>query len=58
MHDHAVWYQQLMVTRFAASLRTENSPQPKEARALPHALTSENFNIWTPRLMVWSGGGS
>jgi hypothetical protein len=25
---------------------------------LSHALTSDSFNIWTPRLLVWSGGGS
>jgi hypothetical protein len=47
-----------MVTRFAASLRTDNSPQRKEARPLSHALTSDKFNIWTPRLTVWSGGGA
>jgi hypothetical protein len=33
--------QQSMVTRFAASLRTGNSPQRKEARPLSHALTSD-----------------
>jgi hypothetical protein len=33
--------QQLMVTRFAASLRTDNSPQPKEAQPMSHALTSD-----------------
>jgi hypothetical protein len=31
----------LGVTRFATSLRTDNSPQPKEARPLSHALTSD-----------------
>ena len=31
----------LMVTRFAASLPTDNSPQPKEAQPLSHALTSD-----------------
>jgi hypothetical protein len=30
-----------MVTRFAASPRTDNSPQRKEARPLSHALTSD-----------------
>ena len=30
-----------MVTRFAASLRTDNSPQPKEARPLSHARPSD-----------------
>jgi hypothetical protein len=33
--------QQLMVTRFAASLPTDICPQPKEAQPLPHALTSD-----------------
>jgi hypothetical protein len=31
----------LMVTRFAASLRTDNCPLPKEAQPLSHALTSD-----------------
>jgi hypothetical protein len=45
-------------TRFAATLRTDNSPPPKEeAQPTSHALTSDSFNIWTPRLMVWSGSG-
>jgi hypothetical protein len=35
---HRLWYQQLMVTRLAASLRTDNSPQRKE-RKLDHCLT-------------------
>jgi hypothetical protein len=35
-----------------------NSPQPKGAQPLSHALTSDQFNILTPRLAVWSGGGS
>jgi hypothetical protein len=30
----------------------------KEARPLSHALTSDYYNIWTLRLMVWSGGGA
>jgi hypothetical protein len=34
-------HQQGMVTRFAASLRTDNCPQPKEAQPRSHALTSE-----------------
>ena len=38
---HRLWYQQSMVTWFAASLRTDNCPQPKEARPLSHALTSD-----------------
>jgi hypothetical protein len=33
--------QQLMVTRFAASLRTDISPQPKEAQPPSHAPTSD-----------------
>jgi hypothetical protein len=33
--------QQLIVTRFVASLRTDNCPQRKEARPLSHALTSD-----------------
>ena len=45
------------VTRLEASLRTDDSPQPKEAQPRSHALTSDEFNIWTPRLRVWSGGG-
>jgi hypothetical protein len=32
---------QLMATRFAASLPTDNCPQPKEALLLYHALTSD-----------------
>ena len=47
-----------MVTRFAASLRTDISPQRKEARPLSHALTSDSFNDWTPWLLVRSGGGA
>jgi hypothetical protein len=35
-----------------------NSPQRKEAQPTSHALASDSFNIWTPRLLVWSGGGS
>ena len=31
---------------------------PKEAQPLSHALTSDQYNIWTPRLIVWSGGSS
>ena len=31
-HPARLRYQQLMVTRFAASLRTNNSPQPKETQ--------------------------
>jgi hypothetical protein len=41
-----------MVTRFAASLRTDNCPQPKEARPLSHALTSDSNNIWTPAVAL------
>jgi 23S rRNA pseudouridine1911/1915/1917 synthase len=33
--------QQLIVTRFAASLRKDNSPQRKEARTLSHAMPSD-----------------
>jgi hypothetical protein len=33
--------EQHQVTQSAASLRTDNSPQPKEARPLSHALTSD-----------------
>ena len=36
-----------MVTRFLASLRTDNCPQPKEARPLSHAQTSDEYNILT-----------
>ena len=39
-----------MVTRFAASLRTDISPRRKEARPLSHALTSDQFNFLTSRL--------
>jgi hypothetical protein len=38
-----------MVTRFLASLRTDNRPQRKEARPLSHALTSDGYNSVTPR---------
>jgi hypothetical protein len=38
---HRLGYQQVMVTRFAASLRTDNSPQRKEAHPRSHALTSD-----------------
>jgi hypothetical protein len=31
-----------------------NWPQSKEARPVSHALTSDSYNIWTPRLLVWS----
>jgi hypothetical protein len=50
----------LMVTRFAAStLRTDNCPQPKEAQPRSHALTTSNqFDILTTRLVVWSGEGA
>ena len=37
---------------FAASLRTDICPQRKEARPLSHALTSDSFNIRTPRLCL------
>jgi hypothetical protein len=47
---HPAPYQQLMVTRFAASLRTDISPQRKEARPLSHALTSDQYNFLTSRL--------
>jgi hypothetical protein len=38
------------------------APRPSPRSASPpgawsHALTSDQFNIWTPRLLVWSGGG-
>jgi hypothetical protein len=39
----------------AASLRMDNCPQSKEAQPLPHALTSDQYNCLTPRLMVRSG---
>ena len=46
-----------MVARFAASLRTDNYPQPKEAQPLSHALTSGLYNILAPlmvrRWRVW-----
>jgi hypothetical protein len=37
------------------SYTTPSGPMGTEHRA---GLTSESFNIWTPRLLVWSGGGS
>jgi hypothetical protein len=43
-----------MVTRFVASPPTDNSSQRKEAQPLSHALTSDEYNIWTPRL-AWVG---
>jgi hypothetical protein len=47
-----------MVTRFAASQRTDNSPQRKEAQPPSHSLTSDYINILTLRLTVWSGDSS
>jgi hypothetical protein len=49
---HPPPYQQLMVTRFAASLRTANSPQRKEARPLSHALTYQERDIVGRRVRV------
>jgi hypothetical protein len=37
-------------TVLSSSLRTDNSPQRKEARPLSHALTSDEYNILTPQL--------
>ena len=32
--------------------RSDPETQPKEARPLSHALPSDSFNTWTPRLLV------
>jgi hypothetical protein len=53
------WCFLLMVTRFAASLPTDNSPQPKEAQPLSHAL--DNIRLiqhFDSSAQVWSGGGA
>jgi Cd2+/Zn2+-exporting ATPase len=39
LHRTVSVYQQLMVTRLAASQRTDNCPQPKEAQPLVYCLT-------------------
>jgi hypothetical protein len=31
---------------------------PPRVQPLSHALTSDQFNVWAPRLLVWSGGGA
>ena len=38
------------VTRLTTSPPTDTFPQPKEAQPLSHALTSDQYNILTPRL--------
>jgi hypothetical protein len=56
---HRLWYQQLLVTRFAASTTHGQKSAAKEARPRPRALTTSKcqLDIWTPRLIVWSGEG-
>jgi hypothetical protein len=44
-----------MVTRFATSPPTYNCPQPKEAHHCL-SLTSNQYNVSTPRLCGWSDG--